>query len=164
MKPFECTGVRVAAFSVEDSQEPSLSASDSVPMGRARKDFCNQMAASKWDWVLLAALIGLFAGIEYAVKPNKWYMAPQDYETVMYPFVEDTVPSWSVPIIALIPMVLVLVAAIFPRMLGSLKTRELHDLVYAILISIAITGSVTSLLKVAVGRPRPDFLERYAVE
>lgn len=150
---------QVETFSLEGRRE-GLSVEFLGKMGRFRKDFCNQLTARKGDWVLLLALIGLFAGIEYGLEPNMWFMTPQDYATVMYPFGGNSVPSWTVPLIGLIPMALVLISAAFPRMLGSLKARELHDLLYAILANIAIIAVITSGLKVAVGRPRPDFLDR----
>ncbi|GMH33635.1 hypothetical protein BSKO_01469 [Bryopsis sp. KO-2023] len=129
---------------------------------RARTEFFRHMSERKIDWFFLGALIVFFVSLEYIANPFERYIPREELGDLQFPFKEkNTVPTWTVPIIGVgIPLVIILVAFSVPAMFGKIEQREFHDLVYAILINVAITGTMTSALKDSIGRPRPNFLHR----
>jgi hypothetical protein len=75
-----------------------------------------------------------------------------------YPLRQDTVPAWSVPLISLLsPVLAVLAHALIWRQTPRL---EAHNAVLTALSCVMATALATNLVKLGVGRPRPDFAAR----
>jgi len=69
----------------------------------------------------------------------------------------NTVPSWTV-----LPLATLLPAAIFAALhsSGRLSRRQLAKLLLGLAASCSFTLALTNAVKLAVGRPRPNFVER----
>ncbi|KAG8373750.1 hypothetical protein BUALT_Bualt11G0057500 [Buddleja alternifolia] len=107
------------------------------------------------DWIILI-LLGLIYAVLHIIHPFYRFVGKDMMSDLKYPLKSNTVPVWSVPIYAvLLPVVIFL--------LFYLRRRDVYDLHHAILgilFSFLITGVLTSAIKDAVGRPRPDFFWR----
>ncbi|GAV87526.1 PAP2 domain-containing protein [Cephalotus follicularis] len=77
-------------------------------------------------------------------------------EDLRYPLRDNTVPIWSVPIIAILIPLAVIVVYYFIRK----DVYDLHQAILGLLFSVFITAVITDAIKDAVGRPRPDFFWR----
>lgn len=127
-----------------------------------KRDFLTQVMVNRVNWCFFFLLLGSFLVIELAVRPHDQFIGPRDYDSILFPHLEkSTIPSWTVPIIAVVFPV-VFVSAIYgvPSLLGQVTQREFHDLIFGILMNVAITANCTSIIKEMVGRPRPDFAAR----
>ncbi|XP_074376261.1 lipid phosphate phosphatase 2-like isoform X1 [Apium graveolens] len=108
------------------------------------------------DWLILLVL-GVIIWILNAVEPFHRYLSKEMLTPdIKYPFKEDTVPMFVVPVYALL-----LPCIIF--LMYYISRRDVYDLHYAIigiLFSVLITAVITDAIKDAVGRPRPSFFYR----
>ena len=66
-------------------------------------------------------------------------------------------PAWAVPVISLFSPVVVILLYTFWRQSSRL---EAHNAILAALSCVITTALVTNLIKLGVGRPRPDFVAR----
>ena len=83
---------------------------------------------------------------------------PQELWRYSYPLRGDTVPAWAVPLISLFsPVAVILLHAACWRQSSRL---EAHSAILAALSCVITTALVTNLIKLGVGRPRPDFVAR----
>ncbi|WVZ79397.1 hypothetical protein U9M48_026977 [Paspalum notatum var. saurae] len=120
------------------------------------------------DWVVLLLLVAMY-GVLGLVQPFRRFVAQDMMASLRYPMKDNTVPSWAVPIIAIVvPMIFIVGIYV--------KRRNVYDLHHAILgkliqflfpvddvcllFSVLITAILTVVIKDAVGRPRPDFFWR----
>ncbi|CAI5961331.1 unnamed protein product [Closterium sp. NIES-64] len=77
-------------------------------------------------------------------------------EGLMYPLLDNTVPSWAVPLIALAPAAIAFLVHYAIRK----DIVDIHHSVLGLLFAFFSTILITDALKVSVGRPRPDFFIR----
>lgn len=107
--------------------------------------------------VFLILLVVGTAVFERTLTPNHQYI-PQEYIwNISYPVKDNTVPSWSVPLIALVgPFACFLGYYLLYKESWKNLLRETFALVNAVFI----TTFITSVMKNVVGRPRPDFMGR----
>lgn len=130
---------------------------------REKTGFFTHMKNRKTDWVFFGVLVLAFVALEFIANPHRREISREEMESLLYEFKrKNSIPSWAVPFIGVaFPLLFVLAAFQWPRgLLGPIEQRELHDLIYALLINVAITATFTSALKESVGRPRPNFLHR----
>lgn len=119
----------------------------------------NVVLKENWrNWSVFVLFVVGFLMEEYVTSPFERHITPEEMENVKYPFDRhSTVPSWLVPIYGLVlPVVL---AVVFHVMMNC-EIREFHDLIFSVLINLAVTAAATGFLKETLGRPRPNFFER----
>lgn len=105
------------------------------------------------DWIVIIICIILDA-ILNVIHPFYRFVGQNNIER--YPHKKNTVPLWSVPIIAvLIPSTVFLGYWIKRR-----DTRDFHQAVLGLLTAVAVTAVFTDAIKDGVGRARPDFFSR----
>ncbi|AES93626.1 lipid phosphate phosphatase-like protein [Medicago truncatula] len=108
-----------------------------------------------YDWIILLLLVLIDIGLNM-IYPFFRFVGEDMMFDLKYPLKSNTVPVWSVPILAVVlPMVIFLVVYIRRR-----DIYDLHHAVLGLLFSILVTTVITDAIKDAVGRPRPNFLWR----
>ncbi|KAL5221491.1 hypothetical protein ABZP36_026204 [Zizania latifolia] len=108
-----------------------------------------------YDWLALLLLVAV-DGLLNAIEPFHRFVGAGMMANFRYPLMDNTVPDWAVPIIAVIgPTIIFTVVYIRRR-----NVYDLHHAVLGILFSVLITGILTDAIKDAVGRPRPNFFWR----
>ncbi|KAF2317814.1 hypothetical protein GH714_041129 [Hevea brasiliensis] len=107
------------------------------------------------DWLILL-LLAVIEIILYIIHPFYRFVGKDMMEDLKYPFKDNTVPTWSVPVVAtLLPFVIIVVYYFIRK-----DVYDLHHAILGLLFSVLITGVITDAIKDAVGRPRPDFFWR----
>eukprot|EP00270_Netrium_digitus_P009842 TRINITY_DN3017_c0_g1_i1.p1 TRINITY_DN3017_c0_g1~~TRINITY_DN3017_c0_g1_i1.p1 ORF type:complete len:279 (-),score=52.49 TRINITY_DN3017_c0_g1_i1:361-1197(-) len=116
-----------------------------------------QMLHKYWvDWLTLALLMATDGAINVLFPPFHRYIDQEQLKDLMYPLKSNTVPAWTVPILALgVPTINFLVLHFARR-----DTAETHQAFYGLLYTMALASIVTDGLKLSIGRPRPDFFWR----
>ncbi|KAG9135544.1 hypothetical protein Leryth_022275 [Lithospermum erythrorhizon] len=107
------------------------------------------------DWLILI-LLGAIEIVLNIIHPFYRFVGRDMMDDLKYPFNDNTVPVWSVPIYAVL-----LPIAIF--IFIYLRRRDVYDMHHAILglaFAVLITGVITDSIKIATGRPRPNFFWR----
>jgi diacylglycerol diphosphate phosphatase/phosphatidate phosphatase len=78
--------------------------------------------------------------------------------SINYPYKdESTIPGWTLPFVAF------MVPSLFVLLIGGFRKRNLryHTMsVLGLLLGVSLTYLITSILKVSVGKLRPDFKDR----
>jgi len=112
------------------------------------------------DYVALFALASITIWCETAAPFAKviYSASDQEYWRYSYPLHQkNTVPAWMVPLIATaVPLLVILAIATLHR----LPRLESHNVVLGLFSSVLITACITNLVKLGVGRPRPNFAAR----
>lgn len=108
------------------------------------------------DWGIVGAMI-LITGCSQLAQPRDAYITKVGLSAVSYPLRDNSVPSWTVPIIGIvIPAVVVAGHNLLLR-----RSRvELHHLLLALMTAVFLNAAITNCLKVPIGRLRPDFVAR----
>ncbi|KAK7301640.1 hypothetical protein RJT34_12510 [Clitoria ternatea] len=109
----------------------------------------------KHDWLILMFL-GVMEGVLNMIEPFHRYVGKDMMGDLMYPFKEDTIPMWAVPIFSILIPILIFVAFYFVRR----DAYDLHHATLGLMFASLITGVITDAIKDAVGRPRPNFFQR----
>nr|CAB3477858.1 unnamed protein product [Digitaria exilis] len=108
-----------------------------------------------WDWLVLLLLVAVEVLLN-VVEPFHRFVGSGMMMDLRYPLKSNTVPIWTVPVVAVIvPMVIFTIVYIRRR-----NVYDLHHAILGILFAALITGVLTDAIKDAVGRPRPDFFWR----
>lgn len=107
------------------------------------------------DWVVLILLAALVIGLHYA-PPFKRFVGEDMMTGIRYPVKPSTVPGWAVPIISMLCPWVIFICIYFARR----DVYDLHHATLGLLFAVLITAVFTDVIKVAVGRPRPDFFWR----
>lgn len=107
-----------------------------------------------WGVQVLCALLLI---ISDRISPREAYILKDHLSLTSYPLLPNTVPSATVPVIAILAPACFLGAYLF---LFKRKSIELHHLLLGLLTSVLFTGVMTNMLKCPVGRLRPDFNAR----
>ncbi|PIA33438.1 hypothetical protein AQUCO_04100098v1 [Aquilegia coerulea] len=107
------------------------------------------------DWIILLLLVVIEIVLN-VIEPFYRFVGEDMMTDLKYPLKSNTVPIWSVPIIAvLLPFAVFAVYYFYRR-----DVYDLHHAILGLLFSVLITGVLTDAIKDAVGRPRPDFFWR----
>jgi len=152
---------RTASFGALDPSGGPSSGSSSLMGDRAGAMFSPTSITSavkrRWaDWAALAVLAGLLYWSETA-EPFQQIIQKEDMHLYRYPLKDNTVPSWSVPIIGTLGPLVVIIAH---NRLSRGSGRELSTVVMGALLAVFLTALTTNLVKICVGRPRPSFAAR----
>nr|XP_018441777.1 PREDICTED: lipid phosphate phosphatase 1-like isoform X2 [Raphanus sativus] len=109
----------------------------------------------KHDWIILVILVGIEIGLQL-ISPFYRYVGKDMMTDLKYPFNDNTVPIWSVPIYAVLLPIIVFLCFYMKRTC----VYDLHHSVLGLLFTVLITGIITDSIKLATGRPRPNFYWR----
>lgn len=108
-----------------------------------------------YDWLILMVIV-VIGPLLHLIHPFYRFVGKDMMTNLKYPLKSNTVPFWAVPMYALLlPMVIFVVL--------YLRRRDIYDLHHALLgllYSASVTAVITNAIKLAVGRPRPDFFWR----
>ncbi|KDN49466.1 hypothetical protein RSAG8_02168, partial [Rhizoctonia solani AG-8 WAC10335] len=108
------------------------------------------------DWAVTIIIIGLFYLLD-RIEGFKRQFSLSD-TSIQHTFaVHERVPSWLLYIVALIA------PAVIMPIVNLLTVRswwDWHNSWLGLLLGLGTTGSLTQVVKVTVGRPRPDLLDR----
>ncbi|KAL5227529.1 hypothetical protein ABZP36_015794 [Zizania latifolia] len=107
------------------------------------------------DWIVLVLLAAVVIALHF-VAPFSRFVGKDMMADISYPVERSTVPAWGVPIISILCPVVIFVSMYIARR----DVYDLHHATLGVLFSVLITAVVTTVLKNAVGRPRPDFFWR----
>ncbi|KAF9971740.1 hypothetical protein BGZ73_005229 [Actinomortierella ambigua] len=108
------------------------------------------------DWVLVIVVIAVFLYID-RLEPFHRQFSVKDV-TIQHPFAkQERVPIWLCGVLAgLLPAIIMAAIGFFYRK----SYNDVHNSLLGILLTQAIVLMITDSVKIAVGRPRPDFLDR----
>ncbi|KAF9962486.1 hypothetical protein BGZ72_004855 [Mortierella alpina] len=108
------------------------------------------------DWGLVIVVLAVFSYID-TLEPFHRQFSVTD-TTIQHPFAKkETVPVWMALVLAFIlPAVIIGVIALLKRR----SYTDFHNGVLGLFLTQALVLIVTDSIKIAVGRPRPDFLDR----
>ncbi|KAJ9528384.1 hypothetical protein QJQ45_020311 [Haematococcus lacustris] len=106
-------------------------------------------------------------GLERA-QPRKVFLIRETLWKHSYPYHENTVPSWTVPVYAIGAPLLAFSLARLVLSPRKVTTDVWYRTLYACLFAIFLTAAITNCLKrcaahcvqIAIGRPRPNFVFR----
>ncbi|XP_057481390.1 lipid phosphate phosphatase 2-like [Actinidia eriantha] len=107
------------------------------------------------DWLILMLLVVIYV-ILNLIHPFHRFVGKDMMDDLKYPLKDNTVPSWAVPIYAILLPMAIVVFFYFRRR----DVYDLHHAILGLLFSVLVTAVITSALKDAVGRPRPNFFWR----
>lgn len=108
------------------------------------------------DWLVLVG-VWLLVGIwTFAVPVHRRFIFALD-STISYPLLDSTVPTWLLAVLAcVLPIVLALIAYLYFRTHVAAK-YELNLFLTGLLLALGLATLFTTIIKRAVGRPRPNF-------
>ncbi|KAF9137612.1 hypothetical protein BGX30_010045 [Mortierella sp. GBA39] len=123
---------------------------------RFKKPVVRLVCSYLFDWILCVVLITFFLMLDN-VTPFKRQFSVED-SSLMYPYKEkETIPTWALIVIAVVfPAVLMAVVSLFIRR----SSYDFHNGILGLLLSVSLTIVVTQVVKVTVGKHRPDFIDR----
>ncbi|KAJ4848977.1 Lipid phosphate phosphatase 1 [Turnera subulata] len=107
------------------------------------------------DWLILLLLV-VIEIILNVIHPFKRFVGKDMMEDLKYPFKDNTVPTWAVPLYAVILPIIIFIFFYMRRR----DVYDLHHSILGLLFAVLITGVITDAIKDATGRPRPDFFWR----
>ncbi|XP_019459755.1 PREDICTED: probable lipid phosphate phosphatase 4 [Lupinus angustifolius] len=116
---------------------------------------CKLALSHKQDWLILV-LLGAIEGVLNIIEPFHRYIGKDMMADLMFPFKEDTIPMWAVPIYSIVIPIFIFVAFYLVRK----DIYDLHHAILGLMFASLITGVITDSIKDAVGRPRPNFFLR----
>ncbi|XP_058185270.1 putative lipid phosphate phosphatase 3, chloroplastic isoform X6 [Rhododendron vialii] len=105
-----------------------------------------------YDWLILMLLVAIYV-ILNRIDPFHRFVGKDMMDDLKYPLKDNTVPSWSIPIYAILLPIVIFLFFYFRRR----DVYDLHHAILGLLYSVFITAVITSAVKDAVGRPRPHF-------
>ncbi|KAF9092078.1 hypothetical protein BGX27_001897 [Mortierella sp. AM989] len=108
------------------------------------------------DWGLVFIVLAAFSYID-TFEPFHRQFSVKD-TTIQHPFAKkETVPVWLAGVLAFIlPGALIVLIAIFKKK----SYTDMHNGLLGLFLAQALVLIVTDSIKITVGRPRPDFLDR----
>ncbi|GBG60520.1 hypothetical protein CBR_g5695 [Chara braunii] len=108
------------------------------------------------DWILVFLLMIVVALLQLA-PPFERYVSKEAVDELRYPLKDNTIPTLVVPIFAiLIPVLVIFLLVRF----GHKDSTDLHHAVLGLFASVLLTAVITDIVKLYVGRLRPDFYWR----
>ncbi|VVT57646.1 uncharacterized protein SAPINGB_P005799 [Magnusiomyces paraingens] len=114
------------------------------------------------DW-LIYGLIALIAAILYHSEPLLQEFSLKDRRIMYsyYPEIKLMVPVWALIICVLvIPLIISFLSSIFSIWKWPRKLWDAHIFALGLIGALAFQFFVTTIIKNATGKPRPDFLHR----
>ncbi|KAJ8662615.1 hypothetical protein O0I10_001577 [Lichtheimia ornata] len=108
------------------------------------------------DWVLVVVMAAVFLGVDN-ITPFRREFSLED-KTIMFTHsARDSVPMWLVAIICcIIPIIIIAIISLGLRR----SLVDCHSGILGLCVSLSLCAMLTTVIKVSVGRPRPDFIDR----
>ncbi|KAF9428660.1 hypothetical protein BGZ94_001581 [Podila epigama] len=108
------------------------------------------------DWILAIVVLVAFAAVD-RLEPFHRQFSVHD-TTIQHPYAKkETIPIWLCGVLAfIVPGLIISAVAIFQRK----SYTDLHNGILGLVLTQALVLCVVDSVKIAVGRPRPDFLDR----
>ncbi|KAI8337531.1 phosphatidic acid phosphatase type 2/haloperoxidase [Chlamydoabsidia padenii] len=108
------------------------------------------------DWLLVIVMTGAFFALDKVAPYHREFSLTD--KTIMFSYTEhEEVPVWALGVICFVAPFL-LIAAVS---LGFKKSiHDFHSGVLGLCLALSLSVVFTQAIKVTVGRPRPDFLDR----
>lgn len=106
-----------------------------------------------YDWAAALVLFVVIQVLCQFIEPFHRYLPPND-ASVNYPSTPDIVPDWALAIVSPIIPIVFIVAV---NRLKKCGNHDLHHAILALAISVMMTLNITTVLKMAAGRYRPDW-------
>ncbi|CAO3636047.1 unnamed protein product [Mucor fragilis] len=108
------------------------------------------------DWVLVLVMIIIFFGIDL-IDPFHREFSINDTSLMHKYTVDESVPVWLLVVIAILAPVLIIAAV----SLGIRRSwLDFHSGLLGLAVALSLTIMMTDVIKITVGRPRPDMLDR----
>ncbi|KAF9126768.1 hypothetical protein BGW39_006366 [Mortierella sp. 14UC] len=109
-----------------------------------------------FDWVFCGILLALFFLLDKLEPFHRDFSV--ENRAIMYPLkAKETVPIWALGLIMTVfPVVLMFIVSIGVRR----SPYDFHNGILGLLLSVLLTTIFTQVIKVTVGKHRPDFLAR----
>ncbi|CBI33615.3 hypothetical protein VitviT2T_021835 [Vitis vinifera] len=107
------------------------------------------------DWLILILLLVMVIVLN-AIHPFYRFVGKDMMVDLKYPFKNNTVPIWAVPLYSVLLPITIFLIIYFRRR----DVYDLHHAILGLLFSVLVTVVITDAIKNAVGRPRPDFFWR----
>jgi len=113
------------------------------------------------DLAIMAILIAITASLE-AAEPRKVFFVKETLWRHSYPFKENSVPSWVVPVYSFgAPLLAFTAHKLFVKASNRAMTwYDWYRVSLAMVNAVLLTASLTNCIKIAIGRPRPNFVFR----
>ncbi|KAH8107123.1 PAP2-domain-containing protein [Cristinia sonorae] len=108
------------------------------------------------DWILCIGLVALFGALDN-ISGFKREFSLEDTSLRHPHTLHERVPNWALYIICS------LTPAVLEAAVNYLTVRswwDLHNSLLGLLLGLSLTGAITQVVKLTVGRPRPDIIAR----
>lgn len=114
--------------------------------------FCSYL----FDWIFCIVLLVLFFLLDRLQPFHRQFSV--ENTAIMFPYKEkDTIPTWALAVIAVVfPVVVIALVGLGVRR----SPFDFHVGILGLLVSVLLTTMFTQVIKVTVGKHRPDFLSR----
>ncbi|KAL3145164.1 hypothetical protein ABBQ38_001763 [Trebouxia sp. C0009 RCD-2024] len=113
-----------------------------------------------WDWLAILLLMVVLVITEKLKPFERSIYHESDAETWRYSYplhTKNTVPAWVVPTLSTFgPASIFIVWYLIWRP----SRWEMHNLILGLMASVFACALITNMIKITVGRPRPNFAER----
>ncbi|KAI8060737.1 phosphatidic acid phosphatase type 2/haloperoxidase [Gongronella butleri] len=108
------------------------------------------------DWILVCLMAGAFFALD-AAQPFHREFSLTD-KTIMHAYTEhEAVPTWMLGLVCFVaPFVIIAIVSLGIKR----STHDFHSGVLGLCLALSLSVVFTQLIKITVGRPRPDFLDR----
>ncbi|KAI8583342.1 hypothetical protein K450DRAFT_223165 [Umbelopsis ramanniana AG] len=108
------------------------------------------------DWVLVVVMTAIFFAIDQ-LPPYRREFSLED-KTIMFPYaVHEHVPVWLLLVLCfIVPFVTISLYSLLVRK----SVRDFHNGILGLCLGLSMTIMMTDIVKITVGRPRPDMLDR----
>eukprot|EP00891_Asterochloris_glomerata_P008515 jgi/Astpho2/8515/Aster-x1528 len=113
-----------------------------------------------FDWIAVLVMIILLVLTEMSQPFSKviYHQTDQELWRLSYPLhTKNTVPAWAVPVLSTCGPALVFTIWYFA---AKPSRWEMHSIALGLLANVMACALVTNVIKLSVGRPRPNFVER----
>lgn len=107
------------------------------------------------DLVLVVGCLVLWAGLELVTPRHGFAVKATLFQYHTYPHLENTVPTWTVPVYSILGPLLVFFVYKF---VSGRSWSEVTRLSVVFLLAVFLVGAITNCLKVPIGRFRPNFV------
>ncbi|KAF9963772.1 hypothetical protein BGZ70_007187 [Mortierella alpina] len=108
-----------------------------------------------FDWALCLALLALFFLLDRFEPIHREFSV--ENTAIMYQYKEDKIPTWSLVLIAFaLPVVVIALVGLGVRR----SPYDVHNGILGLLVSLLLTTMFTQVIKLTLGKHRPDFLSR----
>lgn len=108
------------------------------------------------DWLWIGVMIILELVDYFLIPPFKRFVNEPMMANLRFPHKGETVPTWSVGVIAVVIPFLIFLAMYFKKR----SIRDFHSAFLGLGMAIVVTALFTDGIKNLVGMPRPDFFHR----